>query len=166
MGKKLTFFGILTALALALSFAERFIPLGLLIPLPGVKLGLANLVTVAAIYCFNAKSAFCIVLARCVLGAVFSGNVSALLYSLAGALLSWAVMSLLAKTRFLSAYGICVLGAAFHSLGQIIAASALVGASVFAYLPYLLLISILTGSITGIVSSQLLKRLPDASVNH
>ncbi len=150
--------GVLTALALALSYSERFIPLGLIIPVPGVKLGLANIVTVAALYYFGALPALITAVLRCLLGALFGGGVSALLFSLCGALLSLAVMSLASRVKGLSVYGICLLGAAFHNVGQICAAALVLGAGAVYYLPYLLLVSLLTGTVTGLISSGVLSR--------
>ena len=85
--KQLTLCGVLTTLALALSVAENQIPLSLAIPLPGIKLGLANIVTVFALYALGPGQAFLILLARCILGAVFAGNMNALLFSLLGGVL-------------------------------------------------------------------------------
>ena len=84
----------LTALALALSYTERFIPLQLLIPLPGVKLGLANIVTLFALYFWGAGQALGILVLRCFLGAVFGGGITGLLFSLTGGLLALGVMTL------------------------------------------------------------------------
>ena len=77
--KQLTLCGVLTALALALSYMENLFPLTLAIPLPGVKLGLANIVTVFALYALGTAPAFLILIARCLLGAMFAGNMSALI---------------------------------------------------------------------------------------
>ena len=82
--KQLTLCGVLTALALALSYMENLFPLTLAIPLPGVKLGLANIVTVFALYALGTAPAFLILIARCLLGAMFAGNMSALIFSLLG----------------------------------------------------------------------------------
>ena len=82
--KKTALCGILIALALALSYLERFVPLQLIVPLPGVKLGLANIVTLIALYLLGAKYAFAILIPRCILGAIFGGGITGLLFSLTG----------------------------------------------------------------------------------
>ena len=86
--RQLTLCAVLTALALALSYTENLLPLSLAVPLPGVKLGLANIVTVFALYALGPGQALLILLARCTLGAVFAGNLNALLFSLFGGLLA------------------------------------------------------------------------------
>ena len=116
--RQLTLCAVLTALALALSYVENFLPLTLLIPLPGVKLGLANLVTVFALYALGGEQALLILIARCTLGAMFAGNFNALLYSLLGGLAAMAVMALLARRRGLSLYGVSMGGAAAHNCGN------------------------------------------------
>ena len=83
--RELTLCAVLSALALALSYMESFFPLALIVPLPGVKLGLANIVTLYALYAIGFPSALAILLVRCTLGALFAGNASALLFSLLGA---------------------------------------------------------------------------------
>lgn len=156
--KKLTLMAILTALAMILSYIERFIPLQMLIPLPGIKLGLANTVTLFALYMLDIPSAFLILTVRCLLGALFAGSVTSLLFSITGGLLSMLLMSLAKNVKGLSIYGISVLGAAMHNLGQIITASVLMHSSgVFGYLPYLLLIGIACGWATGTVTGRVIQ---------
>ena len=82
--KQLTLCAVLTALALALSYLENFFPLSLAIPIPGIKLGLANIVTVFALYALGPAQALLILAGRCLLGAVFAGNMNALIFSLLG----------------------------------------------------------------------------------
>lgn len=140
----------MTALALALSYTERFIPLQLLIPLPGVKLGLANIVTLVSLYLFSTRYTYGILITRCILGAVFGGGVTGLLFSLTGGLLALSVMAAARKLPFLSVYGVSILGAAAHGVGQILAAMLLMkSVYIGAYLPWLLLVGILTGFLTG-----------------
>ena len=86
--KKTALCAVLIALALALSYMERFIPLQLIVPLPGVKLGLANIVTLIALYLLGGKAAFAILIPRCILGAVFGGGITGLMFSLAGGILA------------------------------------------------------------------------------
>lgn len=156
--KRLALCGILTALALALSYTERFIPLQLLIPLPGVKLGLANIVTLMALYLLGTKDAFAILIPRCILGALFGGGITGLLFSLTGGLLALAVMALSRKLPLFSVYGVSILGAAAHNVGQIAAAMVLMG-SVYigAYLSYLLIVALFTGFATGAAGSGVIR---------
>lgn len=158
--KKLTLCALLTALALGLSYAERFFPLQLMIPLPGIKLGLANVVTLVVLSLLGERYAFGILTARCLLGSFF-GGLTGLAFSLFGGLLALTVMCLAAKIKGLSFYGISVLGAAAHNIGQILVAMALLGSPyVAAYLPWLLLISVFTGLLTGSLTVGVLRLLP------
>ncbi len=125
--RELTLCAVLTAMALALSYVESFFPLSLAIPLPGIKLGLANIVTLFALYALGPGQAFMILLARCLLGAVFAGNMSALIFSVLGGVTAMAVMILLSRCGRLSVYGVSVGGAAAHSCGQVAAAELSLG---------------------------------------
>lgn len=158
--RQLALCGVLTALALGLSYVESAFPLLLAVPLPGVKLGLANLVTVFALYALGSRPALAILVARCVLGGVFAGNLNALLYSLLGGLCAMVVMIGLSKCKGLSIYGVSMGGAAGHNCGQILAAVIALGntAPVY-YLPFLLGISLATGAITGLLAALLFKAL-------
>lgn len=157
--RELTTCAMLAALALALSYLEGFFPP--LLPLPGVKLGLANIVTVYALYTLGAASALSILVVRCTLGALFAGNASALLFSLLGGLCAMLVMIVLHKLPRLSVYGVSVGGAAAHNGGQVAAAMLTLGsAAPLVYLPFLLLVSVFTGALTGFVSALLLRAMP------
>ena len=148
---------VLVALALALSYTERFIPLQLVIPLPGVKLGLANIATLVALYALGWQKTIPIVVVRCFLGALF-GGLTGILFSLTGGLISLGVMAFCKKAPLFSIYGVSILGAAAHNIGQILAAMALMGSVyVWAYLPYLLLIAIFTGTATGAACAGVLR---------
>ena len=148
--KRLVLGAVPVAAALALSYTERLIPLQLLVPLPGVKLGLANIVTMLALYFLDTKQGFTILVLRCVLGSVFGGGVSGLAMSLTGGVLAYGVMALAKKLPLFSVYGVSILGAAAHNVGQILSAVLLMrSVYVAAYLPYLLMISIFTGLLTG-----------------
>ena len=156
--RQLALCAVLTALALGLSTLENLFPVTLLIPLPGVKLGLANIVTVFALYQLGALPALAILTARCLLGGLFAGNASAMLFSLLGGLT--AMMILLRRLRCLSIYGVSIGGAAGHNLGQMAAALITLGnTAVLGYLPFLLGISLLTGTLTGFVSSLLFRAM-------
>ena len=158
--KRLTLCAVLIALALALSYTERFIPLQMVVPLPGVKLGLANIVTLVALYLLGPKEAFAILMPRCILGAVFGGGITGLLFSLTGGVLAMAVMILAKKVPFFSVYGVSILGAAAHNVGQILVAMAVLetGALLY-YLPILVVSGLAAGIVTGIISGILIKRV-------
>lgn len=157
---KLTRCAVLTALALALSVAEGLVPLTILFPLPGLRLGLANLVTVYALVSLGGGEALLILLARCLLGALLGGNLSSLAFSLTGGLLAFAVEWLLLRCPLLSVFGVCMAGAAGHNTGQILAAMVLMKtAAPLIYLPALLLASAVTGAFTGWVTALLVGRL-------
>ena len=157
--KKLALCGVLTALALGLSYAERFFPLQLIFPLPGIKLGLANVVTLVTLWLLGKSYAFSVLTARCLLGAVF-GNPAGLAFALTGGLLALAVMCFAVKIKNLSLFGTSILGAAAHNVGQILVAMIVMGSFyVAAYLPWLLLISVLTGLLTGSLAVGVLRLL-------
>lgn len=156
--KKLTLCAIFTALALGLSFVERFIPLPIF--LPGIKLGLANVVTLVALCILDRRSAFAILTARCLLGSLF-GGLTGLAFSLSGGLVSLGVMILALGSKKLSLYGVSVLGAAAHNIAQILVAMGLMASPlVGAYLPWLLVASVVTGVLTGGVCAGVLRVLP------
>lgn len=159
--RALTRCAVLTALALAISVCEGLVPLSVLLPLPGLRLGLANLVTVFALCRLSPKEAFAILVARCLLGANLGGNLSALAFSLTGGVLAFAVMWLLLHLPGLSLFGVCVAGAAAHNTGQILAAMAVLASPAIAvYLAPLLVASLFTGAVTGGASILLLRRVP------
>lgn len=165
--KRLITCAVLIALALALSYAERFLPLQLLIPLPGIKLGLANIATLVALYFLDSKSSFAIVLLRCLLGAIFGGGVTGLLFSLTGGMLSVIVMSNSKRLPFLSVFGVSILGAAAHNIGQICAATVLMqSVYIAAYLPYLLVAALITGFATASAAAGILKVITKIDFSH
>ena len=164
--KRMVLSAVLVSLALALSYTERFIPLQMLVPLPGVKLGLANIVTLIALYLLGAKSAFAILILRCVLGAVFGGGITGLLFSLTGGVLSMSVMALCKNAPILSVYGISILGAAVHNIGQILAAMVLMNSvHIGMYLPYLLVVALFTGFATGAAGAGVLRILKAVNIS-
>lgn len=158
--KQLTLCAVLTALALAFSYLENFFPLSLAIPIPGIKLGLANIVTVYALYALGPAQALLILTGRCLLGAVFAGNMNALIFSLLGGFSAMLVMILLSRSRHLSIYGVSIGGAAAHNVGQMAAAVITLGNTmVLGYLPFLLAVSLVTGTLTGFVSALLFRAM-------
>ena len=156
--KNIALCAVLAALALGLSTLEGLFPVSLLIPLPGVKLGLANIVTVFALYRLGARAALAILVTRCLLGGLFAGNLSAMLFSLLGGVTAMLVMILLQRLPRLSVYGVSLGGAAAHNVGQMAAAVITLGSTmVLGYLPFLLAVSLVTGTLTGFVTALLLR---------
>ena len=154
--------GIFTALAFGLSFVERVLPIEIIAPLPGLKIGLANAVTLVAFYFFKKRTVAQIVLVRCVLAGLLFG-MGSLPYALTGAFLSFAVMAAVYNRKSISFLGVSVSGAAAHNTGQIIAAFFIFrSVFVFAYLPILLIFSVFTGAVTGFLSGLVVSRLKRA----
>jgi len=159
MLKKLTTMAMLTAVALILFTVEAQIPT--LVPIPGIKLGLANIITVYAIFALGPLEALGILLVRVFLGSVFSGAMVTLLYSLAGGLLCWLAMLLPRKILTKQQIWVCgVIGAVCHNLGQTMIAILLFQSlTVAVYLPLLMLSGIITGLFTGLCAQLLVNRL-------
>ena len=150
--KTLALCALLAALALALSWAESFLILPL--PVPGMKLGLSNIVTLYALYTLGFPAALSILLVRCTLGAFFAGSISSLLFSLMGGLFALAMMALLSKTQ-LSIYGVSLCGAAAHNIGQVLAAILVLrSAAPVGYLPLLLILSLFTGALCAFCAAS------------
>jgi heptaprenyl diphosphate synthase len=165
--KKLTTIAVLVALAIVLHIFEALIPIPF--PIPGVKLGLANIVTLLALVIFDFKTAFMIACLRTLLGSLMSGtflNIGFFL-SFSGALTACCLMGILlplsTSLRFhsgLSIIGISVAGAAAHNLGQLAMAALIIKhTGIFLYLPIMLLSSVPTGFLTGLLLKELLKSL-------
>lgn len=151
--------GVLLALALALAWLERFVPVPPM--LVGVKLGLANTVLLYALYLLDIPSAVGLMLARVTLSAILFAGFSGFLYSLAGGILSLAVMILLKRIGRFSLIGVSIAGAIAHNLGQILVAGFLVQSrAVLTYLPILLIAAIVTGMLTGTIARLVIRLLP------
>lgn len=155
--KNIALFGIMVALAFTFSYFESLIPFNF--GIPGVKLGLANLVVVVAIYTMNPGEAFFIAVVRIFLAGLTFGNFYSLAYSLCGGVLSFAVMLLMKKTK-LSVVGVSTLGGVCHNIGQIIVAAIIMRTvRVAYYLPVLLVAGMLTGLLMGILSNLIVNRV-------
>lgn len=159
MAKKVAFLGMFSTLALILGWLESLLPV---VPFaPGVKIGLANLVSLLVLYRFGWKEAACVNMLRIGLSSVLFGNITLLLYSLAGAILSLITMCLLKKTDKFSVVGISVAGAVMHNLGQIIVAAFLMENGVILYyLPILAVSGVIAGVLVGLAGAFLHKHLP------
>lgn len=155
---RITRLALLTAIALTIFMAEAQLPV---LPIPGVKLGLANIVTVYAMFALGPRDALLVLSSRVFLGAVFSGQMMTLFYSGAGGLLSWSVLALLrrplGRERIWLASPVSAL---FHNLGQLLAAAGIARSwAVLAYLPYLVLAGCAAGLFTGVAAQALACRL-------
>lgn len=155
---KAAYFGVFTALALIFSYVETLIPIH--IGIPGVKLGLANLIVVIALYRIGVRESYVLSVLRVILAGFLFGNLFAILYSLAGGLFSLTVMAFLKKTEKFSVLGVSMAGGVFHNIGQLMmAAIVLESLSITYYLPVLLISGIVTGLLIGIVANEMLKRV-------
>lgn len=155
---KIAHYGLFAALAVLMGYVEMLVPVP--VPVPGVKLGLANVVVLTMLYYMDAKSAFFISLVRVVLCGLLFAGFAGLLYSLAGALLSFAAMALLKKTGRFSIIGVSVAGGVFHNVGQItVAALAVENVKMAYYLPFLLVSGVVTGFLIGFVAQSALRYL-------
>ena len=136
---------LLTVTALMLSYAEHLLPLPL--PVPGLKLGLANIVTLFVLYEFSMREAAALVTVRCVLSALLFGGLMQLPFSLAGGLLAALAMAFARKNSRLTVYGVSIAGACAHNLGQVLAAMLIMGtAALISYLLFLWPAAIVTGA--------------------
>lgn len=159
MARKIAYLGMFTALALVLGWLETLIPIYPLVP--GMKLGLANVVTLLVLYRFGWKEAGCVNLLRIGLSGMLFGNLSLVFYSLAGAVLSLVSMMVLKKTDWFSITGISVSGGVMHNLGQLILAVFLMeNGRVFYYAPVLLVTGTVSGVLIGMAGAFLHRHLP------
>ncbi len=159
MAKRLTRMALLAALALIIFTLEAQLPPP--VPIPGVKLGLANIITVYALFRLGPRDSLLILLTRILLGNLFAGSVTALFFSLGGGLLCWVCMVLLRPLLTGGQLWVAsVLGAMAHNLGQMLVTVAVYRtAQLFIYLPVLLLSGLVTGLFTGLCAQFLLQRL-------
>lgn len=160
MKSRVAYFGVFTALALIFSYVESLIPIQ--IGIPGVKLGLANLMIVIALYKMSLKETYLLSITRVVLSGFLFGNMFAILYSLAGGFLSLTVMAVLKKAGGFSVMGVSIAGGVFHNIGQLIIAMIVVETfSVAYYIPVLLIAGVITGLLIGIAANETLKRIKE-----
>lgn len=156
---KIAQLGILTSLAMVLSYVEVLIP-PIFIMVPGIKMGLPNIVIVSALYCFGAKYAFAISVVRVALASLLFGNTVTMLYSIAGAVLSLSVMCILKKLDSFSCVGVSVVGGIMHNLGQVIVAILLLKTIEIGYYMIVLTLSgTVAGVLIGLISAYLTQRI-------
>lgn len=160
IGRRVALTGMMASLALIFSYVEVLFPFNA--GIPGVKLGLANLVPLIILYRLDARYAFAANLIRVILAGLLFSGLFAALYSLAGSLTSFLVMYLLKKTRLFSVIGVSTAGGVFHNLGQLIVAMlAVSGPQLFHYMPVLIISGMIAGIIVGIGAAILLDRIPE-----
>ena len=155
--KKVAMLGLTIALAMIMSYIEALVPLSFAVP--GIKMGLANIVIIFVLYKIGTKEAILVSLIRVILVSLLFSNVMAMAYSIAGAVLSLSVMWLLKKTDRFSFVGVSIAGGIMHNVGQIIMAVILLGTEQIAlYLPVLIITGTATGVVIGIVSGLVINR--------
>ena len=156
--KKLTVLALLTAAAMILSYVESLLPSP---GIPGVKLGLANIAVIFALYRLGTGPAFAVSLIRVAMVSLLFGSLGALAYSLAGAVLSLAVLSLLRRWDRFSTVGVSVAGGVAHNAGQVLMAMVLLETQrLIWYLPVLVISGLAGGILVGLCGALLVKRLP------
>lgn len=156
--KKIATYGLLIALAFILSYIETLVPFPF--PIPGMKLGLANLVVIAALYGIGGKESFVLSMIRIILVGFTFGNLSTIAFSIAGGLLSWFLMLIFMKTKWFSIVGVSIIGGVSHNVGQIIVAIFIVNnINIAYYLPFLLISGVVSGILIGILGGMIVKRL-------
>lgn len=157
--RRIALSGLLTALMLVFGWIERLIPI--VGAPPGVKLGLANSVLIYAVYMMNVKESFVLMLLKVLLTGFLFGNPQAMIYSFSGSLLSLCAMLLAHRIKGVSAVGVSVVGACFFNVGQVIAAAIMVALPelLISYLPILLISAVVTGVLTGIAATMVMKHL-------
>lgn len=159
---KIAELAIFIAVAFLFSYIESLFPLPL--PFPGMKLGLANLVILIALYRFDFKDAFFISVVRNILNAITFGNLFGFFYSFAGSIFSLLMMATLKKINHpqLSIISISAVGGIVHNLGQFVIAALLVGgSSILPYLPFLYFAGLVAGVLIGVLAKLCLSRLPE-----
>ena len=158
MKNRVAYFGVFTALALMFSYIETMIPIQF--GVPGIKSGFANIMIVIMLYKSSAKEALLLSIVRIMLSGFLFGNLSSILYSIAGGVLSLGIMTLLKKQGGFSVIGVSVAGGVSHNVGQLIVAMLVVETyQVGYYFPVLLVAGVLTGLGIGVVSQEVLKRI-------
>lgn len=158
MAKKVSLYGILVSLAFIASYIEVLIPFNFHIP--GMKLGLANIAVLIALYTGVAKAGITVSIIRIILVGLTFGNPYSAIYGLSGGVMSLAVMIVLKKTDFFGMTGVSMAGGVAHNIGQLLCAMILLKLpAVFTYLSYLILVGTVTGALIGIIDEEVLKRL-------
>ena len=162
--KYISLIGLLSAFAIIISYIESLIPID--IGIPGVKLGLANIVIVLSIYLLDAKSAIIINIIRIIIIGAFFGNVFSIIFSITGALFSFIVMIILKRIKNGSIMGVSVCGGVSHNLSQLVVASFIVNTyNINYYLPFMIIGGIITGILIGTLSMIIYNRIRKIHLN-
>ena len=158
MIKKTAYYASMVAVALIFGFVEFLVPFDF--GIPGIKLGLANLVAIFLLYKNGFVPAISVNVARIFISGILFGNVMSIFYSLCGGILSITVMWLAKKIRFFSTVGVSVLGGTVHNLGQLLAASVIIGfKAIRFYAPFLMVSGVVTGFLIGLAATVLINRV-------
>ena len=157
--QKIALSGLLTSLMLVFGFIERQFPLP--VPVPGIKLGLANSVLLYALYMLGIRQSIVLMLLKALMSWIIYMNLSAMLYSFAGGVLSLTAMILISRVKGVSVIGVSALGAVFFNVGQILMAAWILGTPqlIVTYLPILMVSGVLTGILTGVIARLVMKHL-------
>lgn len=156
--KKTAQLGVYIALAMILSYVESLIPFSF--GVPGIKLGLTNVVTVIMMYTYGIPGALGVAVLRAVLSGFMFGNAFSIIYSVAGCVLSFIFMYILKKTNHFAIISVSAAGGVMHNVGQLIVAANVVKTySVIYYAPVLIIAGVFTGIVIGIVSDEIVKRI-------
>lgn len=156
--KKTAQLGVYIALAMILSYVESLIPFSF--GVPGIKLGLTNVVTVIMMYTYGIPGALGVAVLRAFLSGFMFGNAFSIIYSVAGCALSFIFMYILKKTNHFAIISVSAAGGVMHNVGQLIVAANVVKTySVIYYAPVLIIAGVFTGIIIGIVSDEIVKRI-------
>ena len=157
--QKIALSGLLTSLMLVFGFIERQFPLP--VPVPGIKLGLANSVLLYALYMLGIRQSIVLMLLKALMSWIIYMNLSAMLYSFAGGVLSLTAMILISRVKGVSVIGVSALGAVFFNVGQILMAAWILGTPqlIVTYLPVLMVSGVLTGILTGVIARLVMKHL-------
>ena len=162
--RKVAQIGVLVALAMELSYVESLFPA--FVAVPGVRIGLANIAVVFALYRLGFKEALGISLVRVVLSSMLFGSVLSMAYSASGAVLSLVMMAILKRTKLFGTVAVSVVGGVSHNLGQIAVACLILQSRAIAYyIPILILSGIAAGVVIGLVSAVVLSRLEGEDTN-
>lgn len=163
MSRKVAFYGIFASLAIMLGYVEFILPSP--VPIPGIKLGLANVIVLIALYFMGNRAALSVSIVRVVISSLLFGGFSGFLYSIAGALVSFSVMASVKKIKSAGIIGVSIMGGVFHNIAQIaVAAIVLQTSGLLYYIPMLLVSGVLTGIVIGIVAKNSLAHIEKAGI--
>lgn len=158
MIKRVSYYGSMVAVALICGYIEFLIPFDF--GIPGIKLGLANIVAIFLLYRNGYLPALVVNVLRILLCGILFGNVMSIFYSLCGGILSFTVMWMLKKCPWFSTVGISAVGGTVHNIGQLLAASVIIGfRAIIYYMPFLIVSGVLTGFLVGLAATVLIKRI-------